>query len=101
MCANFKHGGEILHTDKESRKICTDKNNARHRDIHTRAKCNNDLTSLEDLFKKENDNSKVLEDDENDIESNMLKYTQVDEGFDDGEASDNTPNDPDGSLDEA
>lgn len=47
--ANFNHGQKILHKTKNLKKNCYDRNNARNRDILTRAKASNTALYLEDI----------------------------------------------------
>jgi len=47
--ANFNHGGEILHSTKEAKKLCYDRNNARNRDIYSRKKTQGKLIVFSEL----------------------------------------------------
>lgn len=50
--ARLNHPGEVLHNSKELKKDCFDRNNARNRDVFSRAKVDGSLDYLEDLYKE-------------------------------------------------
>ena len=52
VCANFNHPGRKLHRSQENRKMCTDRNNARNRDIFSREKAQGTMNYLEDILPK-------------------------------------------------
>lgn len=52
--ANFNHGKKVLHKTKAQKKDCYDRNNARNRDILTRAKAAGEAVYLEDIKEKDN-----------------------------------------------
>jgi len=47
--ANFQHGGKKINKTKKAQREIYNKNNARNRDVFTRAKAQNKLDSLSDL----------------------------------------------------
>lgn len=51
--ANFNHGKKILHKTQPLKKNCYDRNNARNRDILTRAKAAGDVLYLEEIKETE------------------------------------------------
>lgn len=73
--ARLNHPGDVLHNSKELKKDCFDRNNARNRDIFTRAKVDGSLDYLEDLYKEavsveDEDELPTEEDDISDFEEN-------------------------------
>lgn len=54
--ASFNETGN-LHKTKKLKKSCYDKNNARNRDILTRAKASNQLIDYEELYEETNNNN--------------------------------------------
>lgn len=53
VCADFKHGGEIVNTTKEDRRECWSKNNSRNRCAHTKEKACGSLNYIEDMSTRE------------------------------------------------
>lgn len=55
------HPRKNLHNSKRLRKDCYDRNNARNRDVLTKAKASGKFHYIDDVFKSEEDLSEVLE----------------------------------------
>ena len=51
--ADFRHEGKILHKSKKAKKKCYDRNNARNRDIFTKARATGNTVSLTSLNEKD------------------------------------------------
>lgn len=49
VCADFKHGGEIINTTKEDRSECWSKNNSRNRCVFNKEKSYGSLNYIEDM----------------------------------------------------
>jgi len=58
--ANFKHSGKKLNKSKKNKKRIYNKNNARNRDVYTRAQASGQINYLEDVFSSEEELSEQL-----------------------------------------
>ena len=59
--ANMNHKGKKLHKSKAMKKDCYNRNNARNRDILTRAKASGQIHYLEDILNESDLNEKLRE----------------------------------------
>lgn len=80
---NYKNLSKNLHNTPELKKSCTDKNNARHRDIFSRAKASGNLIGIEDILQEQNEGlvTEELQDDSD--------KEELEKSFDSSDDSDN------------
>ena len=67
---DYKNLKNNLHNTPELKKACTDRNNARNRDIYSRARASGNLVGITDLeIKFEKEESKLSFEESNDLDS--------------------------------
>lgn len=63
VCADFRHGGEVVNTTKEDRRECWSKNNNRNRCIYNKEKSYGSLNYIEDMSNSEIADNMVVKND--------------------------------------